>query len=57
MDVSPKEVVSVGTSMIPFLRNDDAPTDCPHGYERMQRQAVPLLRTQAPLVGTGWNIK
>jgi len=55
MDVSPKEVVSVGTSMIPFLENDDA--DRALMGANMQRQAVPLLRTQAPLVGTGMEYK
>ena len=55
MDVSPKEVVSVGTSMIPFLSNDDANRALMGA--NMQRQAVPLLRTQAPLVGTGMEFK
>ena len=55
MDVSPKEVVSVGTSMIPFLENDDANRALMGA--NMQRQAVPLLRTQAPLVGTGMEFK
>ena len=55
MDVSPKEVVSVGTSMIPFLENDDANRALMGA--NMQRQAVPLLRTQAPLVGTGMEYK
>ena len=55
MDVSPREVVSVGTSMIPFLENDDANRALMGG--NMQRQAVPLLRTQAPLVGTGMEYK
>lgn len=51
MDVSPKQVVSVGTALIPFLENDDANRALMGA--NMQRQAVPLLRTQAPLVGTG----
>ena len=55
MDVSPREVVSVGTSMIPFLENDDANRALMGA--NMQRQAVPLLRTQAPLVGTGMEYK
>ena len=55
MDVSPKQVVSVSTAMIPFLENDDANRalmGC-----NMQRQAVPLLVTQAPYVGTGIEYK
>ena len=55
MDVSPREVVSVGTSMIPFLENDDAHRALMGA--NMQRQAVPMLRTQAPLVGTGMEYK
>ena len=55
MGVSPREVVSVGTSMIPFLENDDANRALMGA--NMQRQAVPLLRTQAPLVGTGMEYK
>ncbi len=51
MDVSPKQVVSIATAMIPFLENDDANRALMGA--NMQRQAVPLLRTQAPLVGTG----
>jgi len=51
MDVSPKEVVSVGTSMIPFLENDDANRALMGS--NMQRQAVPLLTTEAPVIGTG----
>ncbi len=51
MDVSPKQVVSVGTALIPFLENDDANRALMGA--NMQRQAVPLLKTQAPLVGTG----
>jgi DNA-directed RNA polymerase subunit beta len=55
MDVSPKMVVSVATAMIPFLENDDANRALMGS--NMQRQAVPLLRTEAPLVGTGMEYK
>ncbi len=51
MDVSPKQLVSVAASLIPFLENDDANRALMGS--NMQRQAVPLLRTDAPLVGTG----
>ena len=51
MDVSPKQVVSVATALIPFLEHDDANRALMGA--NMQRQAVPLLRTEAPLVGTG----
>ncbi len=51
MDVSPKQLVSVAASLIPFLEHDDANRALMGS--NMQRQAVPLLRTQAPLVGTG----
>lgn len=51
MDVSPKQVVSVATALIPFLENDDANRALMGA--NMQRQAVPLLVTEAPLVGTG----
>ncbi len=51
MDVSPKQLVSVATSLIPFLENDDANRALMGS--NMQRQAVPLLRSHAPLVGTG----
>jgi len=51
MDVSPKQIVSVATSLIPFLENDDANRALMGS--NMQRQAVPLIRTEAPLVGTG----
>ncbi len=51
MDVSPKQVVSVATALIPFLEHDDANRALMGA--NMQRQAVPLLRTDAPLVGTG----
>ena len=51
MDVSPKMVVSVATAMIPFLENDD--TNRALMGSNMQKQAVPLLKTESPLVGTG----
>jgi DNA-directed RNA polymerase subunit beta len=51
MDVSPKQMVSVATSMIPFLEHDDANRALMGA--NMQRQAVPLVRAEAPLVGTG----
>ena len=51
MDVSPKQIVSVAAALIPFLENDDANRALMGS--NMQRQAVPLLRTDAPLVGTG----
>jgi DNA-directed RNA polymerase subunit beta len=51
MDVSPKQLVSVAASLIPFLENDDANRALMGS--NMQRQAVPLLRTDSPLVGTG----
>ncbi|TJX12905.1 DNA-directed RNA polymerase subunit beta [Tissierella creatinini] len=51
MDVSPKQLVSVGTAMIPFLENDDANRALMGA--NMQRQAVPLLKTEAPIIGTG----
>ncbi|MBP9838419.1 MAG: DNA-directed RNA polymerase subunit beta, partial [Proteobacteria bacterium] len=51
MDVSPSQIVSVAASLIPFLENDDANRALMGS--NMQRQAVPLLRTSAPLVGTG----
>ena len=55
MDVSPKMVVSVATAMIPFLENDDANRALMGS--NMQRQAVPLLKPQAPVVGTGMEYK
>ena len=55
MDVSPKMLVSVATAMIPFLENDDANRALMGS--NMQRQAVPLLRTEAPIVGTGMEYK
>ncbi|WP_201521633.1 DNA-directed RNA polymerase subunit beta [Gulosibacter hominis] len=51
MDVSPRQMVSVGTSLIPFLEHDDANRALMGA--NMQRQAVPLVRAQAPIVGTG----
>ncbi len=51
MDVSPKQMVSVATAMIPFLENDDANRALMGS--NMQRQAVPLLKTDSPIVGTG----
>ena len=55
MDVSPKMVVSVATAMIPFLENDDANRALMGS--NMQRQAVPLLTTESPIVGTGMEYK
>ena len=55
MDVSPKMVVSVATALIPFLENDDANRALMGS--NMQRQAVPLLKTEAPVVGTGMEYK
>ena len=55
MDVSPKMVVSIATAMIPFLENDDANRALMGA--NMQRQAVPLLKTEAPIVGTGIEYK
>ncbi|MBQ4603135.1 MAG: DNA-directed RNA polymerase subunit beta, partial [Clostridia bacterium] len=55
MDVSPKMVVSVATAMIPFLENDDANRALMGS--NMQKQAVPLLKTDAPIVGTGMEYK
>ena len=55
MDVSPKMVISVATSMIPFLENDDANRALMGA--NMQRQAVPLLKTDSPIVGTGMEYK
>jgi len=55
MDVSPKQVVSVATAMIPFLENDDANRALMGS--NMQRQAVPLLVTDTPIVGTGMEYK
>lgn len=55
MDVSPKQIVSIATAMIPFLEHDDANRALMGA--NMQRQAVPLLRTDSPLVGTGEEYK
>ena len=55
MDVSPKMVLSVATAMIPFLENDDANRALMGA--NMQRQAVPLLKTEGPIVGTGMEYK
>ncbi|SFK79445.1 DNA-directed RNA polymerase subunit beta [Lachnospiraceae bacterium KH1T2] len=55
MDVSPRQVFSIATTLVPFLNNDD-PTRALMG-SNMQRQAVPLLKTQAPAVGTGMEHK
>ena len=55
MDVSPQQIVSVATAMIPFLENDDANRALMGA--NMQRQAVPLIKPQAPIVGTGIEYK
>ena len=55
MDVSPKQLVSVATAMIPFLENDDANRALMGS--NMQRQAVPLIRAESPIVGTGMEYK
>jgi len=55
MDVSPKQLVSVATAMIPFLENDDANRALMGS--NMQRQAVPLIRTEAPIIGTGMEYR
>jgi len=55
MDVSPKQVVSVATALIPFLENDDANRALMGA--NMQRQAVPLVRPEAPLIGTGMEYR
>ena len=55
MDVSPKQLVSVATAMIPFLENDDANRALMGS--NMQRQAVPLIKTDSPIVGTGMEYK
>jgi len=55
IDVSPKQIVSVATSLIPFLENDDASRALMGS--NMQRQAVPLIKTDAPIVGTGVEYK
>ena len=53
IDVSPEQIFSVATAMIPFLEHDDANRALMGA--NMQRQAVPLLKADAPLVGTGWS--
>src|SRR3712207_2739077 len=55
MDVSPRQMTSVATAMIPFLEHDDANRALMGA--NMQRQAVPLLRSEAPLVGTGMELR
>ncbi len=55
MDVSPKQLVSVATAMIPFLENDDANRALMGS--NMQRQAVPLIKPQSPIIGTGMEYK
>lgn len=55
MDVSPRQIVSVATAMIPFLEHDDANRALMGA--NMQRQAVPLVRSEAPLVGTGMELR
>ena len=55
MDVSPKQIVSVGTAMIPFLENDDGNRALMGA--NMQRQAVPLIKPDAPIIGTGIEYK
>ena len=55
MDVSPKQLVSIATALIPFLENDDAGRALMGS--NMQRQAVPLMKTEAPFVGTGMEYK
>src|SRR5699024_8017662 len=55
MDVSPRQMVSVATAMIPFLEHDDANRALMGA--NMQRQAVPLVRAEAPLVGTGMELR
>jgi len=51
MDVSPKQIVSIATALIPFLEHDDANRALMGA--NMQRQAVPVLRPEAPFIGTG----
>ncbi|MBQ8425069.1 MAG: DNA-directed RNA polymerase subunit beta, partial [Clostridia bacterium] len=55
IDVSPKELVSIATTLVPFIENDD--TTRAMMASNMQRQAVPLLKTEAPIVGTGTEHK
>ena len=55
MDVNPQQLVSVAASLIPFLENDDANRALMGS--NMMRQAVPLVKSEAPLVGTGLSLK
>ncbi|MEK7542615.1 MAG: DNA-directed RNA polymerase subunit beta, partial [Patescibacteria group bacterium] len=55
IDVSPQQFISIATALIPFLRNDDANRALMGS--NMQRQAVPLVKPQAPLVGTGYEVR
>src|SRR5438445_3519394 len=55
MDVSPRQLVSVSASLVPFLEHDDAPRTLMGS--NMQRQSVPLIRSEAPLIGTGVEIR
>src|SRR5690606_16930226 len=55
MDVSPRQIVSVATALIPFLEHDDANRALMGA--NMQRQAVPLLRAEAPFIGTGMEAR
>jgi DNA-directed RNA polymerase subunit beta len=55
MDVSPRQIVSISAALIPFLEHDDANRALMGA--NMQRQAVPLLRAEAPLIGTGIEAK
>jgi len=55
IDISPRQIFSVSTSLIPFLEHDDAPRALMGS--NMQRQAVPLIKTEAPLIGTGMEHK
>ncbi len=55
MDVSPKQIVSVGTALIPFLEHDDANRALMGA--NMQKQAVPLVRAEAPYIGTGVEVR
>ena len=54
MDVGINQMISVAASLVPFLENDDA--DRALMGSNMQRRAVPLIRSRAPLVGTVWNV-
>ncbi|GAG97195.1 unnamed protein product, partial [marine sediment metagenome] len=55
IDISPRQIFSISTSLIPFLEHDDAPRALMGS--NMQRQAVPLIKTEAPLIGTGMEHK